>query len=140
VGSGLDVPLKTSPKPSPSLVPVYVGAGIAVLGAVGFTVFELAVSSDSDTRARLRAKNGAFGCADMTALPADCAAESDAANSHDRNRNWATVSAIVGAAGLISIPVYLLWQNSGDSAATANNGPRLHAAVSFGRLSLDGTF
>ncbi len=59
---------------------------------------------------QLREKNGAYGCGNGTASASDCAAQHDAAISHDKHRNLALTSAIVGAVGLASIPVYWFWR------------------------------
>ena len=124
-----------------SIVPVIIGGTIAVIGAAGLITFGLAASSNTDTRERLRAQNGAFGCSDGTAPAGDCVAERDAADSHDKNRNLAVASAIVGAIGLVSIPVYWFWPR-GEAAQTAARprGLRLQGTVGLGTVSVFGEF
>lgn len=143
----------TAPSPGPNtsspttaedrnMVPVIVGGVVALAGIAGFIIFDSAASSDTDKRERLRAQNGAYGCGDGTAFVSDCVAELQAAQSHDKNRNLAVASAVVGAAGLISIPVYWFWPRDDDGATSAAQSPRvrLRGAVGVGRISIFGEF
>jgi hypothetical protein len=124
-----------------SLVPVIIGGAVALAGTVSFIIFDSSASSDTDRKNSLKAKNGASGCVDGSALPADCAAQLDAAQSHDRNRNLAAASVIIGAAGLVSIPVYWFWPREQSASGTARAPTlRLHAAVGVGRVSIFGDF
>lgn len=125
----------------PSIVPVIVGGAVALVGAAGFVLFDSAASSDTDTKNRLKAINGPSGCADGSATQSDCTAQLDAARSHDRNRNLAVASIVVGAAGLASIPIYWFWPREKAAAVTAQKPAlRLHGAVSIGSVSILGEF
>ena len=127
--------------PDRSLVPVVVGAAVAALGAVGSATFGAMASSDGETMQRLREQNGAYGCSDGTASASDCAAQHDAAAGHDTHRNLAIGSAIVGAVGLASIPIYWFWPRAETSpAAKASAGLRMHGAVGVGGVSIVGQF
>jgi hypothetical protein len=124
-----------------SLVPVVIGATVAALGVVGLVTFGSLASSNADTMQQLREKNGAYGCSDGTASASDCAAQQDAATSHDKHRNLAVASAIVGAVGLASIPVYWFWPRAeaspGEKAASR---VQVHGAVGLGSVSIFGQF
>jgi hypothetical protein len=124
-----------------SIVPVIIGGTVAAIGAAGLITFGIAASSNTDKMKQLRAQNGAFGCNDGTASAGDCAAERDAADSHDKNRNLAVASAVVGAIGLVSIPVYWFWPRD-DAAQTASRprGLRLHGTLGIGSVSVFGEF
>jgi hypothetical protein len=137
---GPDAP-RTANADDRSIVPVIVGGAVALVGAAGFVLFESAASSNTDTMNQFKAKNGISGCVDGSATPADCAAQLDAAQSHDRNRNLAVASAIVGAAGLVSIPVYWFWPREEAAAATARAPAlRVRASVGIGSVSIFGEF
>jgi hypothetical protein len=124
-----------------SLVPVVIGATVAAMGVVGLASFGIMASSDSDTMQQLREKNGAYGCNDGTASASDCAAQHDAAISHDRHQNLAVASAIVGAAGLASIAVYWFWPRAeAPPVAKVASGLRMHGAVGVGSVSIFGEF
>ena len=126
---------------SRSLAPVVIGATVAAIGAVGLVTFGAMASSDADTMQQLREKNGAYGCSDGTAAASDCAAQHDAAISHDQHRDLAIAGAIVGAVGLVSIPIYWFWPHT-QRARGANTAsrPAMHGAVGIGNVSLFGQF
>jgi hypothetical protein len=128
-----------------NLVPVIVGGAVAAVGTAGLIAFSFAASSDTDTIERLKLKNGPSGCADGSASPADCSAQLEAVHSHDKNRNLAVASAIVGAVGLVTIPIYWFWPRSqpasdARSSAARSPGVRLRGAVGINRISVFGEF
>jgi len=111
---------------------------------VGFATFSGLASADAETMQELREKNGAYGCSDGTAAASDCAAQHDAALSHDKHRNFALASALVGAVGLASIPVYWFWPraqgSSSEAAGSAGARFRVRGAVGVGSVSIFGEF
>ncbi|HEX2673606.1 MAG TPA: PEGA domain-containing protein [Polyangiaceae bacterium] len=124
-----------------SLVPVIVAGTVAVVGTAGLIGFGLAASSDAETLAHLKDKNGPSGCADGTASPSDCSAQLDAAHSHDTHRNLAVASAVVGAVAVVAIPIYWFWPRARHPAEAARpNGFRVRGAVGLGRISVFGEF
>jgi hypothetical protein len=140
-GAGTSAPPSSASPDDRSLVPVIIGGSVAVLGAVGLVAFDLAASSDTDRAAALQAKNGDSGCSNGTAAMSDCAAQRDALKSHDSNRNLAVASAIVGAVGLISIPVYWFWPRDETTTNTSGaSGFRLRGSFGIGSLSVSGDF
>ncbi|MEO7038072.1 MAG: hypothetical protein ABI548_29155 [Polyangiaceae bacterium] len=139
--AGVSAPPSGASTDDRSLVPVIIGGTVAVLGAVGLVAFDLAASSDTDHAAALQAKNGDSGCLVGTVTASDCAAQRDALKSHDSNRNLAVASAIVGAVGLVSIPVYWFWPR--DEATTSTSGAsafRLRGSLGIGSVSISGDF
>jgi len=124
-----------------SLIPVVVAGTVAAVGAAGLIGFSVAASSDADTLAQLRDKNGTSGCADGSASPADCSAQLDAARSHDKHKNLAMASAIVGGIALVAIPVYWFWPRTEHAAnAVRSTGVRLRGAVGVGHIAVFGEF
>jgi len=124
-----------------SLVPVVIGATVAAMGVAGLATFGAMASSDANTMQQLREKNGAYGCSDGTASASDCAAQHDAASSHDKHRNLAFASAIVGVVGLVSIPAYWFWPRTETSpAAKPASRFRIRGAVGVGRVAIFGEF
>jgi len=124
-----------------SVVPVIVAGAVAAVGTAGLIGFSLAASSDADKLAQLKRQNGPAGCADGTATPADCSAQLDAAHSHDKHKNLAVASAIVGAAGLVAIPIYWFWpRNEHRAEAARSSGLRVRGAAGVGSISVFGEF
>lgn len=124
-----------------SLVPVIVAGTVAVVGTAGLVGFSLAASSDAETLAHLKDKNGTSGCADGTASPADCSAQLDAAQSHDKHRNLAVASAVVGAVAVVAIPIYWFWPRDRHTAEAARSSSfRVRGAVGVGHISVFGEF
>ena len=141
-----DLPTSGPPELHPSgsdrsPVPVVIGATVAALGVAGLVTFGTMASSDAETMQQLREQNGAYGCGDGTAAGGDCAAQHDAAVSHDKHRNLAIASGIVGAIGLASIPVYWFWPRA-ESSTGAKGAPRfrMQGAIGIGRVSIFGEF
>jgi len=124
-----------------NLVPVIIGGTVAAVGAAGLIAFSFAAASNTDTIEQWKAKNGASGCADGSAAPADCSAQLEAVHSHDRNRNLAVASAIVGAVGLITIPVYWFWprsQAASETRPSAARSPRVRLRGAIGINGING--
>lgn len=124
-----------------SLVPVIIAGTVAAVGTAGLIGFSLAASSDAETLAQLKDKNGTTGCTDGTAAPADCSAQLDAAHRHDKHQNLAVASAIIGAVGVVAIPIYWFWPRSEHATeATRSSGFRVRGAVGIGNISVFGEF
>ena len=124
-----------------SLVPVIAAGTVAVVGTAGLVGFALAASSDAETLAHLKDKNGTSGCADGTASPSDCSAQLDAAHSHDKHKNLAVASAIVGAVAVVAIPIYWFWPRDRHTAEAARSSSfRVRGAVGVGHISVFGEF
>jgi hypothetical protein len=101
-------PTNGSGTPRKSMLPVYIGGGVAVLGLVGALVFELGRSSDASDADELAMKVGTNGCGDGTPNASDCAALQDANESADKNELLRNVSVGVFAAGATTAIVWLL--------------------------------
>lgn len=99
-----------------SLVPVFVGGGVAVVGLALGIGYRASAASRQDDVTALQQKNGRDGCATGTAAPADCAAVKSAAESVDSRRNLSTASFVVGGAALLGTAVYWFWPRSSNAA------------------------
>lgn len=124
-----------------SLVPVYVGASVAVAGLAGWVGFGLAARADRDEANRLREQLGSSGCSDGTASPAECEAAKEAYDSQRSHATLANVSAgICIAASTITLGYLLFWPSRTPQQAHA----RLPLSLSFTSSSaqgfVDGTF
>lgn len=120
-----------------SLIPVYVGSAVTVLGASMAIGFGVAANSAEDDVRTLRRRLGPSGCADGTAAATDCDRVADAVDRQQSNATLSNVGLGVAAvAGLGTLGYWLFWPEP------AHDVPR--PAVAFGtsdvHLSLVGTF
>lgn len=114
---------------SRSLIPVYVGTAVTVVGASMAIGFGLAANGAEDDVRTLRRRLGPSGCADGTAPSADC---DEVADAVDRQQSNATVSnvglGVATVAGLGTLGYWLFWPEPADSAA--------RPAVAFGTTNV----
>lgn len=126
--------------PERSMVPVYVGAGVTVVGATLAVVFGLAAKSDRDDLDRYRRHLGPDACSGPRPAP-DC---SSAQAAYDHQRRDATVANIgigVGAtAAVATLAYYFLWPHSGASPSAAHIAPQLAVAPNAAHIGLSATF
>lgn len=123
-------PPATGAKRRDHLIPVYIGAGLAVVGAGAAIGFGLAAESDRDRLDALSWRNGPNGCTSGSASAAECAEQRDLAQSADRKRNLSTAGIVVGGIGVAFAAVgYLLWPRTKDTSATAR--PTIHITGSL---------
>ncbi|HEY4159936.1 MAG TPA: PEGA domain-containing protein [Polyangiaceae bacterium] len=119
-----------------SLVPAYIGGGIAVVGVAAGFVFLASRSSHADKSQSISAQiPGDSGCGAGTAFAAQCDqlhSENDSAHSA---RGLEFVSFGVGAAAAVGTIVYLLWPKP-----SAGSGSALHVYPGVGSLTLAGGF
>jgi hypothetical protein len=116
------------PPPKRSLVPVYVGAGVAAVGLGAGIGFALAAGNDGDDIDALHEKNGPSGCFDETS--ADCAAQKDAAQSRDRHITYEVIGFSIAGAALIGTATYLFWPKSKSAPATVGGGLKVGGSAS----------
>ncbi|HEY2406895.1 MAG TPA: PEGA domain-containing protein [Polyangiaceae bacterium] len=119
-----------------SLVPAYIGGGIAVVGVAAGFVFLASRSSHADKSRSISAQiPGESGCGTGTAFATQCDqlhSENDSAHSA---RSLEFVSFGVGAAATVGTIVYLLWPKPSAGAGSA-----LHVYPGVGSLTLAGGF
>jgi hypothetical protein len=93
---------------SPSLVPLFVGGGVAVV-ALGLGIgFRVASGSSHDRFVELQESLGRDGCQD-SANSSECADLKDAVDSTDFRRNFSTGAFVVGGVAAIGTAVYWFW-------------------------------
>lgn len=146
-GSGLGAAAPAPKQPAdridtgPSLTPVFIGGGLAVVGAALGIGYRISASSHYDDLQTLKEKNGADGCKNGTALPADCSAQQTAADSVDSRRNISTVSFVVAGAAAVGTALYWFWpRSSAERAAAANFVVSGAPAPHGGSIVLSGSF
>lgn len=119
VGAGLpEAPAPTEPErpQKRSLVPVYIGGGVAAVGIAVGIGFAVAASNDKNALDVLKQKNGSSGC--LGATSSDCATQHDAAESRDRHLTYEAIGFSVAGAALIGTAAYLLWPTFSDGSAS----------------------
>lgn len=106
----METTLGKSSRP-PSLVPVFIGGGIAVVGAALGTVFLLkAGSAENAATAKSNAlPPGNTACGTGTPFGADCQALHHANAEVDKDRNIAVAGFVVGGAAAAGVLTYWLW-------------------------------
>jgi hypothetical protein len=122
-------PVPAEPAPSPgvdrgngerSLVPVFVGGGIAVAGvAVGVAFLLSANSSQSDANRIAGGLMGTYPCGAGTPYAAECSALHDKNSAIDRARTVEGVGFAVAGAAAVGTAVFLLWPHSAATTARA---------------------
>jgi len=128
VAGGLDSTAALAPDPidthRPSLIPVYILGGVAIVGlSAGLLLHSSAKSAEQSGR-NLAEGLPPGGCA-ADPPPAVCASIRNSAESHDSRATASTISFIaggVGAAAAIGYAAYALWPRRASSA---------HAALTF---------
>ncbi len=132
-----------------SLVPVFVGGGIAVLGIAAGVGFLLSGNSHGDKAAELANQiPGQNGCGAGTPFAADCAALHSENQSGASARRLETASFVVAGAATVATIVYLLWPRgenrmSGRAAGSADFSalvPSFGIARGIGTVGVSGRF
>ena len=123
-----------------SLVPVFVGGGIAVAGAaVGVAFLLSANSSQSDADRIAGGLMGKYPCGSGTPYTSECSALHDKNSAIDRARTVEGVGFAVAGAAAIGTVVYLLWPHNSSTTARAWS-PTVAVAPSATTLGLFGRF
>lgn len=124
-----------------SLVPAYVGAGVAAVGtamAIGFGIAANDAEEDAET---LRSRLGANGCSTRSAAPADCQAAADAVDRQRRNAILSSVGiGVTAAAGLATLGYYLWPRGAEDRTRSASVGPSVALTTTSSSFFLSGEF
>lgn len=137
------------PAPSPgvdsgtagrSLVPVFVGGGIAVAGAaVGVAFLLSANSSQSDADRIAGGLMGKYPCGSGTPYASECSALHDKNSAIDSARTVEGVGFAVAGAAAVGTAVYLLWPHNASTTARAWS-PTVAVAPGATSLGLFGRF
>lgn len=100
-----------------SIIPVFVGGAVALVGLGTGLGFHFAAESEDDDAKSLRDKIGNNGCPNSApAIAIECKALGDAAKAKDRDRNISTAGFIVGGIALLATGAYFfLWPDAKTS-------------------------
>jgi hypothetical protein len=119
-----------------SWVPVYIGAGVTVIGAGLAIGFGLSASSNKDEATKYRQSLAPSAC--VGSMPAsECGAASDAYDRQRRDAMISTVGIGIAAVGAVATVGYLLWPSSRHETASLPIEP--HASLSRSGASFDVT-
>jgi hypothetical protein len=110
-------PMEQTPADSRSLVPVFIGGGVTLAGAVVGVAYHLAASSSKDELDTLKSKNGTDGCSSGEAAAADCDLQRSLADRVDTRRNLSTTGFVIAGAAAIATGVYWFWPRSSTNAS-----------------------
>lgn len=128
-----------------STLPLWVGGGVAVVGATAAVILGLSADADRRDLERRRRQLGDWVCSPAVPEHPSCSTIRDIADRHHTKGQWMTTSIIIGAAGAIGgVATYLLWPELAGSRASARSsgGPLIGGAASptGGTLWLAGSF
>ncbi|HEX3853023.1 MAG TPA: tetratricopeptide repeat protein, partial [Polyangiaceae bacterium] len=134
---------------SRSLVPAFIGGGIAVVGLAAGVGFLLSGNSHGNKADEISQRiPGENGCGAGTLYSSDCAALHDENQSGASARKLETVSFVVAGAAALGTALYLLWPHgaaaaSGSMARSVALGsiiPDIQVSRGMGTLSISGRF
>lgn len=124
-----------------SVVPLYVGGGVALVGAGMALGFGLAANADEEKADALRARLGPTGCSTGTATRSACEAAGRARDVQRRHAMLSTIGVGVAAAGaLATVGYWLFWPQFKSSRSTAWVQPSAGITRGGADLSVVGEF
>lgn len=152
-GAPASDPLTPSPSPAPdagataandesrSVIPIYAGAGLTVVGGTLAIIFGISADNAREDVDRYREETGPNGCSDGTAKPTTCESLEAA---YDRQRRDATVSNValgvtIGAAAG-TLAYYFFWPKKTAASTGLHLRPSVAVDTTQGSLGLEGRF
>jgi len=116
----------------PSLVPVFIGGGLALAGAAIGIGYVVAASSNKGDVDAFQSKNGPDACSTGAAAASECEAQSRTAERLDSQRNVSTAAFVIAGAAAVGTAAYWFWPRSSPNARAARPSRLLVTAAPAG--------
>lgn len=115
-----------------NLVPVYIGAGLALASVAGGIGFGMAANAAESDLRDFNKRVSSNACVDGSALPGECRDARSARERQRRNADRSTVAfSIAGGLAAASVLYVLFWPRTSERSLAAHRAPPVRATVTL---------